>query len=704
MPRSRSSVRRGSVILSGPPGLPNSHLSWRVNDRVSSVIEFMTHPTRLRRLSTSVRQQISDLKTRLYKALIRFPVLLFISTVHVLTAFHLALLGSLFLLAPTADTVFLLPWHLHSIAPGFYFAFAVLHAAAIVHHKSPVIRTFVSIRDTVATRVAPFGANDAKTKRRHAALLSEAFVLGSHLCNLISFSYQGKRMADRTTDTSLSFVFALGVSVYALASPWLLFQTNGFLRRTSLLALSCAFGFLLSTVLSTLMFLSSMLAFFLDDASSNGTNYYEWQTKMILFNRYVVVSSFGDLVVKLLPHATSYMTLELLAHSLDHAIHIPEAKLRPIQAKWVPPQRLHGRRTFGFTFIAKRYPKLWDFDFSKRYALKCYLVVCMLWGLTIAVVAITSTWFRAPCPPECKLQVTSWFSSSCDCVFYRLNCAQQQLPGRTIVDVIPPSIGASLFFLNVVRCALPDGPRPELFARFPYLFGLAIEFSNLSEWAIPPTSIPQTLMQLELRHSSLAAVPKVLRDLGPLPNLVHLALVGSRITHVPQSVWATWAQQLVGLSLSEARLTNVSMFGTATSAILWPKLVHLDLSFNVIDELPMRALINCSSLEALYLDHNRITALPKYLVLARPDLTIELNFNPLVWDTPGTGVPANVRLRGSTYCNLTNSPMNCAKGSPCGCSDWIDLCDPTCFTETCNFDNGQCAGYGFNTSGPLFWP
>ncbi|KDO33368.1 hypothetical protein SPRG_02175 [Saprolegnia parasitica CBS 223.65] len=677
MPRSRSSVRRESGILrAGPRGLPSSHFSgvgWHMNDRVSSVIEFMTHPTTLRRLSTSLQQQISDLKTRLYKALMRFPVLLFISTVH-------------------------------SVSPGFYFAFAVLHAAAIVHYKSPVIRTFVSLRDSVSKRVSPFGANDPKTKRRHAALVSEAFVLGSHLCNLVSFSYQGKRMADRTTDPTLSFVFGIGVATYALGSPWLLFQTNSFLRRTSLLAFSCAFGFLLSTVLSTLLFLSSMLAFFLDTASSDGINYYEWQTKMILFNRYVVVSSFGDLVVKLLPHATSYMTLELLAHSLDHAIHIPAAKLRPIQAKWVPPQRLNGRRTFGFTFIVKRYPKLWDFDFSKRYALKSYLVVCMLWGLTIAVVAVTSTWCRAPCPPECKLQVTSWFSSSCDCVFYRLNCAQQQLLGRTIASAIPPSIGASLFFLNVVRCALPDGPTPELFARFPNLFGLAIEFSNLSEWAIPPTAIPQTLMQLELRHSSLASVPTVLRDLAPLPNLLHLALVGSQIAHVPQSVWATWAKQLVRLSLSEARLTNVSMFGTATSAIPWPRLVHLDLSFNAIDEIPMSALINCSSLEILSLDHNRVTALPKRLVLGRPDLAIQLRYNPLVWETPGTGVPANVQLRGSTYCNLTNNPTNCAQGSSCGCIDWIDLCDPTCFTEACNFDSGECASYGFNHSNPLIWP
>ncbi|OQR92782.1 hypothetical protein ACHHYP_03213 [Achlya hypogyna] len=672
MPASRSSIRRGSVILAGPPRLASSRfseMSKHMNDRVSSVLELLTHPSRLRRLSTSFHHQISDIKTRVYKTLMRFPVLMFISTVHALTTFHLTLLGTLFLVAPPAHTVYLLPWHLRSVSPGFYFAFAALHAAAICHHKSPVIRTIVSIKETVANRVSPL--LPGKTKRKKTALLGDAFVLGSHLCNLVSFSYQGKRMADRTTSTALSFLFTLGVSAYALASPWLLFQTNGFLRRTSLLALSCSFSFLLSTVLSTLVFLPSLLAFVLNAAPAT-TNIYEWQTRMILFNRYVVVSSFGDLVVKLLPHATSYLTLELLADSLDRAPRIPAAKLRPIQAKWVLPARLRNRHAFGLVFVIQKYPKLWDADFSKRYVLKSYLVVCLFWGCTVAIVAIQSTWFRAPCPPECVLTVSSWFSTACDCVFYRLNCARQGV--ATVDDAIPPSIGSALFFLNIVRCALPEGPSPALLARFPALFGLAIEYSNLSEWAIAPAALPPTLMQIEVRHSALTAVPKVLQNLTALPYMVRIALVGSRIDAVPLDIWRTWAPQVASLTISEALLTNISMFGSLAKPIAWSSLITLDLSFNEIRELPIAALADTRSLTTVYLDHN--------------NMTIDLSYNPVVWNDPGTGVAASA---------------NCFHGSACGCNDKTNLCDPTCFTSACGYDNDQCTIYGFDPSKPMTW-
>ncbi|OQS07449.1 hypothetical protein THRCLA_20157, partial [Thraustotheca clavata] len=633
MPASRSSIRRGSVVLAGPPRFTSSGLSelnWHVNERVSSVVDRIvqiTKPTTLRRLSTSFHHQVSDMKTRLYKVLIRFPVLMFISTVHALTAFHLTLIGTLFLIAPPNDTVFLLPWNLRTISPGFYFAFAALHAIAIYNHKSPVIRTFVSLRDNVVSRVAPLMPATKKTMRHRVAFLNDLFVLGGHVCNVISFSYQGKRMADRTTNAGLTFGFTMGVAVYAMLSPWLLFHSNNFLRRTSLLAMGCCFSFLLSTVLSTLVFLPNMLAFFLDHMRSSA-NYFEWQTNMILFNRYVVVSSFGDLVVKLLPHATSYMTLELLAHSLDQAPVIPPPKLRPIQAKWAPPQRLQHRAAFGMVFVVKRYPRLMEFDFTKKYAFKVYLALSIIWGFTVACVAIQSTWFREPCPSECVLEVSSWFTTTCDCVFYRLNCALEENTTSTIENMIPPSIGSSLFFLNIVRCPIPLGPSGTLLARFPELFGLAIELSQMHNWHITPEEIPQSLMQLEIRHSALEKVPLVLSNLSLLPNLIHISIIGSTISDIPLFFWQTWAPQLANLVISQANLSAITMFGPNES-ISWPNLMELDLSFNQIHDIPIAPLINSSTLAKLSLANNSISYLPTLLIQIRSSLSINLNFNPI---------------------------------------------------------------------------
>ncbi|KAG9401651.1 hypothetical protein AC1031_009506 [Aphanomyces cochlioides] len=626
----------------------------------------------LRRATTRLE---SALNIHLRRVLSK-PTLLLVRVKHVVCAVYFGTLGAAYLIVD-AGLLRTTDAYAPRVVGAITLAFALLHLYGLVltwwPHNTNLFGSLFSCR-----------------WKWRVSLLQLAM---AHFSDLAAQIYQAYNMSLHLVDTRVSFVFALVLSLSCLLSPWLLLVQNAFLRRSLLLLVDSYFGFFLSTGFPfVLLFLYSIRMVFLHP---NLQNDMPSVTVNQLFLKYLLIGSPVDLVTKVIIQCTSYTSVRRLfvtmrvSRKVAHSpLKAPLSPLAPLRSMDSPDCFLLFH--FGLTFLK-----------SRRRA-KLYLVVHLIIGTALLSSAVVATWWRRPCPSSCLLTVAPWFDLSCHCVYVDLNCASSQLPGGDTIDAFlhPDEIGTDLFMLHVKRCRLLHGISLRTLEPFQKIYGIAIYFSNMTQWNLEPAlALPDSLRFLHIRGSNLTQVPDVLRRVSM--NFIFLRIELSPIEDVAESFITAWAS-LSLLSLSDLELTNISMAIPSTLH----NLAYLELRGNRIKEITtewqVQAQSTLSQLISLDLSANALQDGP--WMLARAGFTLELSAN-LIESVPST-VPWS--LLASRAVILDDNPLcssvNTTSGAVCHpkCSQQCATafisnhrCDWVCYTAACAFDGGDCASYGF---------
>ncbi|CAK4072767.1 unnamed protein product [Aphanomyces euteiches] len=627
---------------------------------------------------------------------------------HIVCAFYFGLLGSLYV---TVDATQLRTTDAYAprLVGALTLAFALLHLHGLVLTWRP--------HDTRL-----FGSLFSCRWKWRSPVLQLAT---AHFLDLSAQIYQAYNMSFYLVDTRMSFVFAFVVSLCCLVTPWLLLSKNAFLRRSLLLLVDSYFGFFLSTGFPFLLLLVYTIRIvFLD---RNLQNDLPTVTKTLLFHKYIVTSSPMDLVTKITIQLSSYTSVRRLFVTMRIARKgspsPPKAPLSsppsPPFIPWTPLRNSVDRflkltsTSFSPLFPSNRRfastPASVDFSIlasfqsqgglrlvsptfgisfhKKRRHLISYLAVNLIINTTLLSSAVVATWWRRPCPSSCLLSVAPWFDLACHCVQVDLNCALSPLgDGDTIESLLDPDeIGTDLFMLHVKRCRLVHGISLKTLQPFQNIYGIAIYFSNMTQWNLDnELALPDSLRLLHIRGSNLTQVPDVLRRVPS--NLLFLRLESSPIQDLPDIFPAAWTSVSI-LALSDLELTNVSM---AIPQSL-PNLVMLELRGNRIKEIStewqIQAMSGLSRLIFLDLSANALQDGP--WMLAQADRFLDLSSN-LIASVPST-VPTSLLTSRSII--LDDNPLCSTTTGARGAAS----CQPKCARNVNRFWLATIAASGFVT-------
>lgn len=147
-----------------------------------------------------------------------------------------------------------------------------------------------------------------------------------------------------------------------------------------------------------------------------------------------------------------------------------------------------------------------------------------------------------------------------------------------------------------------------------------LDFENNKVDGIP--SLPDTLIHVNLARNLLKNVPKSVAD---LPKLVSLNLSHNEIDHKTTYSLKTLELEILDLSHNKFGQMPTDFVRESISA-----LVHVDLNHNTVSDLHPFDLANCTKLQTLNLDSNRLTILRDDVFSGLTDLsTLSLSNNSL---------------------------------------------------------------------------
>ncbi|KDO23360.1 hypothetical protein SPRG_11452 [Saprolegnia parasitica CBS 223.65] len=391
-----------------------------------------------------------------------------------------------------------------------------------------------------------------------------------------------------------------------------------------------------------------------------------WYAQIYSTSRTLCVSSLPQLALRVMPGVTNFGVLRRVAISLRYKRHA----LGPPRGA-VPAS---GWRAFT---LEQRHGRL----------LQLVLALNVLWGLAVAVTSVRALYLRSPCPAYCVYASAPWFTTECNCIYALLNCRDVGIEADDSIDdrFASSIVGPNLVFLHVQRCAVPNGLALETISQFQSLHSLKLEVTQLVRWDVIGTSLPSSLMLLDVRYSRLSSVPRIMRSMPP--SVRWLFFVGHpQLTDISSDVYANWTN-LLSLWLGENALSHVRPTDIAQLTLLQ----IVDLSNNQIAAIPEAEFGDLPMLRTLYLHNNAIRVFPSTLLQAKPNLVLTLNHNPIT--TIADTVGLSVHIASTPFCTATTASSACYDDCAPSCGRLFVgnyLCDRSCNTTACAFDGGDC--------------
>ncbi|OQR88794.1 hypothetical protein THRCLA_22794 [Thraustotheca clavata] len=305
---------------------------------------------------------------------------------------------------------------------------------------------------------------------------------------------------DVNLEVTTGYTILVGISI--VLSPWFFLFPDPFVHQD---LWHLIFSSLLSFILATGYYsVLVMLDKFIQCNGLQNTPYY----------RYIAPTSALDLSEKAILFFMSWVNVQRLVYTTNN-------RKGPRVTSVVPTPRI---RTISRVTIQIQ---------SKSFQiLLSYKVII---GLLVIVNGLYNAIKSPECPKGCLLATHPWFSRRCECAYFKLVC-QDAIDFTTILT--HDYLGSSLFFLHITG-----------------LFGLTIEFSNMTSWAkgdqpesvmlallhLPPnckeltiaqslniSTLPDvmekartTLSQLVLNNNQFSNIPEWIGKLTTLERLVH---------------------------------------------------------------------------------------------------------------------------------------------------------------------------------------
>ncbi|RHY20993.1 hypothetical protein DYB32_009921 [Aphanomyces invadans] len=497
--------------------------------------------------------------------------------------------------------------------------------------------------------------------------MQDTLVIVFNLMEIVCQSHQAHVMFRMSVEPVKMLSFGLVVVFYSFASPWFLFLRSMRTKATLFNFADTIVSFILSTghPLASLVF--TLLRYVVVDQTLGQDNL--WATQSILLTRLLVPSSAFDLMCKIGMHLGTFIALRRSRSTVEL---LKKSRTSPLT-------RLSLRRT------------------RFHWVVRLNVVISVGWSLALLGAMIVALNYRAQCPPYCLAISSPLWSLTCECAYANLNCVKLGIDDP-IPLLSPQAIGTSLFYLQISRCAIPNGLPPDAIAPFSRLCKVLVLFSNLSTWEGP---LPPSVAFVSIRFSTaLRVIPNALQQAPLSPHLVVIVIEGCPLESVPAAVVQAWSH-LICLSLINV---NLSVLPDGIGTL--PHLELLNLKLNRITTVPdmFGSPRDLPNIKMVRLNWNRLTQVPP-AIAQRSNVVLELSGNPI--ETAGKTTPTALQKRtvvldNSPFCeNATTRPISGSCRPVCGygCeANWIHdhLCDWACFTQACSYDGGDCDEFGFD--------
>ncbi|KAF0685293.1 Aste57867_22781 [Aphanomyces stellatus] len=496
-----------------------------------------------------------------------------------------------------------------------------------------------------------------------------------HLLDVSCQSYQAYRMSFYLVNRATSFSFTVVVALNCLVTPWFLLIQHKVARKSLVLLASSLVGFIISTLFPIFVFLIPAVHFnFINRSLRNSPAFV---TQSILGSRYALVSSPIDLVTKNIIQASSFLSLRRLVLFVD----ILES----------PSSRVTHKSSLSPAILSQHLHLV-----HRNRPLLAYVACNLVWGIVLIVLSGVSNFHRTPCPDTCLLEIAPWFDTSCQCVTFELNCAMRNISGDTIDAYLrPDQLGQWLFYIDVRRCSVPNGISTNTLAAFQHIYGLLISFSNMTQWPCHEAELSQSLTSIQIRYSNLTAIPEVLASVSP--SLVYIRLEGAPIASIPDSIYTAWSN-VSSIALNYLSLTQVPVVVASR-----PVLIYLELRGNFISNITLKwqnqIHMQQPQLKQIDLAANSLHDGPWLLV--QTGVLLGLGSNPIA-SVPSTVTAKMLTSRkvvlDDTPCCATGPAVGCQPKCSRYCDDFMIgnlRCDWVCFTKACQYDGGDCDGFGY---------
>ncbi|KAF0720126.1 Aste57867_538 [Aphanomyces stellatus] len=586
---------------------------------------------------------------------------------------------------------------------AIYFVVALVHISPLLHCRRFMSRLLAARRRRRRLYPRPVPSHQSRTSpslrnlvavTHRRPLPANVYMALAHLLELMSETWIAAQMARHLAQRHIAFAYAMVLVSNALVMTWVLLLRESGLKKTLTSFLDSCLSFLLSAGIPLFQFILPLAM------TKHSANDLDWLAHQLAATRTLFFWTPLQPLLVAAPSLLTYVTLRKVEKRVRKVKWKPTSRrsvsstssffpsLQPLSIESIKRRTrrsLEGsailRSMHSMVATTKQTFTLHQ-DHSKL--LKASVVVSVVWGLAVLVVAILAEFYREPCPPGCIYDSAPWFTHACNCIYFRWTCTDSDIDIEARLAANP--LGPNLLLLHLLRCNLSRGLHNHTLAPYQALYGIRIEFSAMTEWNMPSSMLPESLNVADIRYSQLNHVPLVLRNPGP--NLVALSIVGAPLGNIPPHVFVQWSH-LHSLRLSATQLSEMP------HVVEMSNLQVLALDANNISMIEP-GLAALPQLNWIYLESNQITTFPMDLVTAKPSLHLYLNHNPI------TIIPENWALKlglaidvaSTPYCNDTIVGVACQQDCSTSCSraHWGDaLCDLSCNSTECNFDNGDCA-------------
>lgn len=334
-------------------------------------------------------------------------------------------------------------------------------------------------------------------------------------------------------------------------------------------------------------------------------------TNAILEFTQFFITSWTDAVTTMLPYANMFtglgnMKVLLLAEIEKEKHQAPSivsfrAESRATSIRHSKNDSRHSSPNKTIIKVSRRKPK-----HGEMHSIHFIIVVTGVF-VCITSLAASGIFQSNQCDANCKLQMHPWFTTSCACSVYNLNCHQQGFEGtgRQIGDVLESLDARVLNYLIISHC--PALTIPSAIRRFPKLMGLQIYNATFVDWpqesSLTTKHLPRLSYLYIVRSTFPAGVipPGLLLDKSE--NLVDIEFVACNIADVPDDLDTRWPTVMI-MFFEHCALQSVPRAITAMHTV-----VDLSLIDNNISFIPANLSSN-DKLLALSLDSNPIRLLP----------------------------------------------------------------------------------------------
>lgn len=333
-------------------------------------------------------------------------------------------------------------------------------------------------------------------------------------------------------------------------------------------------------------------------------------TNAILEFTQFFITSWTDAVTTILPYANMFTGLgnmkALLLAEIEKADHQAPSIVRfrvESRATSTTYSRNDDRTSPNKTIIKASRQK---HQHGEMHAIHFMIVITGVFVCITSLIA-SGIFHSNQCDTNCKLQMHPWFTTSCACSVFELNCYQQGFNGTggQIGDVLESLDARVLNYLIISHC--PALTIPSAIRRFPKLMGLQIYNASFVDWPQESALTMKHLPRLSYLYIVRSTFPAGIMPDGLLldksKDLVDIEFVACNIAEVPDDLDKLWPTVMI-LFFEHCALQAVPRAITVMHSV-----VDLSLTDNNISFIPANLSSN-DKLLALSLDSNPIRFLP----------------------------------------------------------------------------------------------